>query len=148
MGGKLPKKLIASIFIRLKEKTSSIFAKAKLLFQKMAYDEAMDEFSLVKENDILLNLSSKHSLLKIYYKQDYHDLMLSLSGSMSKYIQRKDVSETHRKVYESIIRLMKKLVKVNPYSKPDIKKLRTEIEQTATLPYSEKEWLLEQVDEL
>ena len=43
---------------------------------------------------------------------------------------------------------MKKLVRVNPYSNTEVKKLRMEIEKAPILPYYERKWLLEQVDEL
>ena len=138
-----------NIYLKEKDQENIVnFCKGKLHFQKGQFDLAMDNFMNVKENDIILNLNSKLTLLKIYYKQDYHEVLLSLSDSMKKYIKRKDVPESYRKVYESIIRLMKKLVKVNPFNKTDIQKLRKEIEETPTLPNSERGWLLEQVEEL
>ena len=125
------------------------FCRAKLYYARGDYDRSMQELIQVKENDILLNLSSKHTLLKIYYEKDEFEALDSLIDSMSKYLQRKLVPVSYRKIYgESIVKLMKKLTRINPHNKQDVKNLAVEIEGAGSLPSSEKEWFLKQVENL
>ena len=67
---------------------------------------------------------------------------------MRAYLQRKKklIGAQHIQIYKNTIRYTKKLVKVNPYNKAHINKLRQEIE--AATPLTEKKWLLKQVDSL
>ena len=121
------------------------FCKSKLYYAQGRYDASMKELSMVREDDILLNISSKHTLLKIYYEKDEFEPLESLVDSMSKYIRRKDVPSNYRKVYESIIRLIRKMIRTNPYNKDQVKNLKEEIQSTPALPFSDREWFLKQI---
>jgi len=57
---------------------------------------------------------------------------------------RKKAIGYHKANYKNIIRLTKKLLKLNPFSKAQKEKLRLEIEQSQ--PLTERKWLLEQLD--
>ncbi len=116
---------------------------AKLYFEKGEYDKALEVFQRSVFNDFLTNIDSKIIQLKIYFEMDEIRLIESLLESMRAYLQRKKVMGYHKTNYKNIIRYTKKLLKVNPYSKAQIEKLKTEIE--ATTPLTEKTWLLKQL---
>ena len=123
------------------------YSMARLHYEEKDYDKAMK--LLVQEvhyDDIIINLSAKTLLAKMYYEQDEFDVLESLLESMRTYIQRKKVLVYHKNNYKNIIKYTKRLLKVTPYSSTKKEKLRNEI-ATAT-PLTEKEWLLYQLDNL
>ena len=124
------------------------FCRARVFFEEERYDEAMEDLAKVKEDDLLLNLSSKHTLLKIFFKKDEYEVLDSLLDSMTKYLQRKGVTENYRNVYSSIIKLMKRLIKVNPYSSDDLKQLEERIHKAPYLPHAERAWFLAQLKDI
>jgi len=122
------------------------FSLAKLFYEKGSYEKAMELVSQYEFKDILVNLSAKTMLLKMYYEQSEFRVLESLLESMRAYLQRKKVLGYHKANYKNIIRYTKKLLKVNPYSKAQVNKLRQEME--AVNPLTEKKWLLRQLEEL
>ena len=122
------------------------FCKAKLFYAQGKYDASMQELIMVREDDILLNLSSKHTLLKIYYETDEFEPLDSLLDSMGRYIRRKDIPSNYRMVYESIIRLIKKMSRANPNNRDLVKNLREEIRTAPALPSSERTWFMKQIE--
>ena len=136
-------------FLEEKHKESfTHFNLAKLFYEKEDYRSALDMLSNYEPKDILINIDAKVMLLKIYYELDEFQVLESLLESMRAYLQRKKkmIGTQYLALYKNIIRYTKKLIKVNPYNKEHITKLRKEIE-TAT-PLTEKKWLLKQVDTL
>ncbi len=119
------------------------YSLAKLNFEKGDYDQAMSFLSQADYDDILLNLSCKAMLLKIFYAQEEFDALESLLESMRTYMQRKKVIGYHKANYKNFIRFTKKLMKLNPYNKGAIKKLSEEIESVS--PLTEKKWLLQEL---
>lgn len=119
------------------------YSLAKWHFEQSAYDQAMELLIFADFEDILLNLSAKSMLLKIYYEKDEQDALESLLESMRTYIQRKQLMGYHKSNYLNLIKLTKKLVHINPFDKTQNEKLRKEIEETS--PLTEKEWLIAQL---
>lgn len=121
-------------------------SKAKIYYAQEKYDESMQELRLVKENDLLLNLSARHTLLKIYYFKGEWEALDSLLDSMSKYMNRKEIPASYKRVYQTIVSLTKKLTRVNTYSREDVAKLKTDIENAPSLPHAERAWFIKQVE--
>lgn len=119
---------------------------ARLYFNTKKYEKSMVLVSQYEFKDILVNLSAKTMLLKMYCEQSEFRVLESLLESMRAYIQRKKVLGYHKSNYKNIIRYTKKLLKVNPYSKAQKEKLKAEIETAK--PLTEKAWLLKQLSEL
>jgi len=120
---------------------------ARLHYGKKDYDKAMK--LLVQEvdyDDIIINLSAKTLLAKMYYEQDEFDVLESLLESMRTYLQRKKVMGYHKNNYKNIVRFTKKLLKATPYSKNKREKLKLEI--TEATPLTEKAWLLTQLSKI
>jgi len=124
------------------------FNLAKLFYEKEDFQSALDMLSNYEPKDILINIDAKIMLLKIYYELNEFQVLESLLESMRAYLQRKKkmIGTQYLELYKNIIRYTKKLIKVNPYNKDQVAKLRQEIE--AATPLTEKKWLLKQVDSL
>lgn len=123
------------------------YSQARLHYEEKDYDQAMK--LLVQEahyDDIIINLSAKTLLAKMYYELEEIDVLESLLESMRTYIQRKKVMRYHKNNYKNIIRYTKKLLKITPYSKLTKEKLYEEISQVS--PLTEKEWLLTQLSKI
>ena len=97
-------------------------------------------------DDMLMTLSAKTMLLKMYYELDEIDALESLLSSMTTFIHRKKIIGYHKNLYGNTIRFTKKLIKVNPFNKKEKEKLKKEI--MAAKPLPERGWLLEQVENL
>ena len=134
-------------YLEEKHKESVIrFNLAKLFFEKNNYDKAMDLVNQYEFKDVLENLNAKTMLLKMYYELSEFKALESLLESMRAYLQRKKELGNRINGYKNIVRYTKKLLKVNPYNKEHIAKLRLEIEEAS--PLTEKTWLLKQLDQL
>ena len=120
------------------------YSLAKLNFEKGDYNKAMRLFAQVDYNDILIYLSAKSMLIKMYYELDEIDALESLLESTRTYIQRKEVMGYHRENYKNIITYTRKLLRTNLYDKTAKAKLKKEI--SAIKPLTEKKWLLEQLE--
>lgn len=122
------------------------YSMGRLHFFRKEYDQAQKFFSQVEYDDILMNLNAKVMQLQMFYEQDEFDVLESLLESMRTYLVRKKVIGYHRSNYKNIIRLVKKLVKINPFSKAQRSKLKKEIEEVS--PLTEKKWLLAKLEDL
>lgn len=119
----------------------------KFYFEKGEYDKARDYLIQVNPSNVLLNLNIKSMLVRIYYHEDEFQLLDALLESMKVYINRKKMlMPQHRRPFLNLIKYTKKLVRVNPFDKEAVGKLREEVE--AAHPLIAKEWFLEQVDNL
>lgn len=129
-----------------KERNSIVnFNLSRVYFEKGDYNQAQRLLTQFEYDDMLLNIIAKTMLLKIYYEQDEFDAFESLLESLRIYLQRKEALDPTRKAaYKNMISLMKKLLHLNIYSKPQKEKFRELVQQTN--PLAEREWLLKQMD--
>lgn len=122
------------------------YSLARLHFEKGDYETAMKLFSHIEYDDILMNLNVKVMQFKMFYEQDELDVLESLLESMRNYLVRKKVMGYHKANYKNIIRLTKKMLKINPYSQSQKTKLLKDIEEAS--PLTERKWLLKQLNNL
>lgn len=123
--------------------TTVLYCLAQLEYDKGNFEKAEKLFIRVEHPDILLNLSAKTFLLKMYYEAEELSVLESLLGSMRTYLRRKNFVGYHKQNYKNIIKYTKKLVRVNPYSRADKTKLKNEVEQVS--PLTERKWILAQL---
>lgn len=119
---------------------------ARLKFESKRYDEAMRLLITTNFDDLLINLHAKTMLLKMYVELDEDDALEHLLESMRTYIHRKKVMGYHKENYQNIIRYTRKMSRINPFSKKEVSSLRDEIKSAN--PLTEREWLLEQLDNI
>jgi hypothetical protein len=122
------------------------FAEAKLAFEKRDYNQAQRLLIHFDIDDMLINLSAKSMLIRIYYEEGELTTLESLLESMRTYINRKKSIAYHKLIYNNLIRFTKKLIRVPPRNKALKERLRKNIEDANPLP--ERKWLLEQLDKL
>ncbi len=113
-------------------------------FQRKAYRKAADLLVADDFDDLHLNLSAKVLLLKIYYHLQEIQLLDHLIRRFKTFLSRKKILNYHQENYHNILRLMQRLVDVNPYSTKDKTKLRREVEKTELL--TEMAWFLDQLN--
>ncbi len=116
---------------------------ARFYFVKKEYKKAMSLLLQAELDDVLINVSGKVLLLKMYYELNEFDALESLLSSFKIYLRRNKVISYHKTHYMNIVNFTIELMKLNPYDKESRKRLREKIEGTKSL--AEKEWLLEQV---
>ena len=122
------------------------FSLSKLYYEKSDYDKALRICSQMDYKDILMSLVSKTMVLKIYYEQRELDVLESYLESFRSYLSRKKATAYHKSNFKNIIRLTKKLVRINPYDPKGKSKIIKEIETTN--PLTERAWLMEQAERL
>ncbi len=121
------------------------FNLSRVYYEKGDYDKAQRLLTRFEYDDMLLNIIAKTMLLKIYYEQTEFEAFESLLESMRIYLQRKEALDATRKLaYKNMLRMMRKLLRWNPYSQPQTERLQAQIKETH--PLMEKDWLLKQVD--
>lgn len=119
------------------------YNRSRWYFQQKAYRKAADLLVADDFDDLHLNLSAKVLLLKVYYHLEEMQLLDHLIKRFKTFLIRKKILNYHQENYHNILRLMQRLVDLNPYSEKDKTRLRREVEKTELL--TEKEWFLEQL---
>ncbi len=117
------------------------FCMARLAYSRGDYDAAMLLLQKSEYEDLLLNLSAKTVLLKIYYELREFDLLDAHLSAMEKFLSRKKQMSYHRDNYLNTIRFTRKLLETT--DKEARRKLRQEIEQAKHL--AERQWLSDQL---
>lgn len=120
------------------------FNLARLEYFRRRFDKALDLLQRSDYEDLLLNLSAKTLLLKIYFETAEFNALDSLLDSMSNFVRRKKAIGYHRDNYLNLVRLMKKLLQTPIGDKAAREKLATEIAETKSV--AEREWLLEKLE--
>ena len=129
---------------KFRESTYS-FNKAKLWYTQKLYDKTIQLLQQADYDDILLNLSAKTILLKIYVELNYFDALEYHIQSMRKFITRKKIEPFYKNNFTNICKLTLKLMEFKSSKKTHKEQdnLKATIQQTN--PCSEKAWLLEQI---
>ncbi len=112
------------------------------------YNKAMSLFSKADYKDVLLTLNAKSMLLKMYYEQEEYDALESLIDSMQTYVRRKEIIGYHKQSYKNIVRLTRKLMRVNPFNTDEKSKLVEEVKQASPMTMSDRQWLISQLEQM
>ena len=118
------------------------FCMARLAYSRSDYKTALLLLQKSEYEDLLLNLSAKTVLLKIFYELREFDLLDAHLGAMEKFLSRKKQMSYHRDNYQNTIRFTRKMLEA-----PDreaLHRLQQEVEQTKNV--AERQWLMEQLE--
>ncbi|BDS13517.1 hypothetical protein [Aureispira anguillae] len=118
---------------------------AKYFFEKNKYDACLSLLTKVEYDDLFMNIDAKMMLLKIYYKNKSWDALEALIQSFKVFLQRKEVMSYHKHNYLNILSLVKKIILRPSFDQSAKEKLYYEIESME--PLTEKQWLLDQLNE-
>lgn len=116
------------------------FCLARLEYSRNNYGEALSLLQRSDYQDILLNLSAKTVMLKIFYELGEFDLLESHLGAMGTFLRRKDIIGYHKENYKNLIRFTQKLLEVKPFDAKSKELLYKDISQTKSL--AERTWLI------
>jgi len=117
------------------------FCTARLEYSRGNYDAALLLLQKSEYEDLLLNLSAKTVLIKIFYELGEYDLLSAHLSAMEKFMSRKKQMSYHRDNYLNIIRFTRKLLEAS--DKEAVRQLRQEVEQAKHL--AERQWLMAQL---
>lgn len=122
------------------------FNLARLYFYQKDFDKTIVQLREVDFNDIFYDLGSKVLLLASYYEMDEIDPLYALFDSFGAFLNRhkNTIPEQRRSNYSNLIKLTKKLTKLQTNDKKGIDKLREEVDGTRNV--ASKEWLIEKID--
>lgn len=122
------------------------FSWCKLYFEKGDYDQAQTLLVQFDIDDLLINLSAKSMLVRIYYELQEINALESLLDNMRTFVNRHKAIAYHRNNVIALIRYTKKLIRLNTYDQSQKVKLREELLQHP--PFPEKNWILKQLEAL
>lgn len=84
-----------------------------LFYEQDQLTKAMRQLQTVSFSDVYYDLSARSLLLKIYFETEEYDSLLYHIKAFQTYLRRnKQVSGYQRKIYHNLLKLVKKLVKV------------------------------------
>ncbi len=119
---------------------------ARYYYYRKEYKKAMPLMVRTQLDDVLLHLSSKVLLLKMYYELEEFEALDFLLNSMKSYLNRNKVISYHKKNYSNIVNLTHRLISLNQYDNLEVEKIRKEIESTEIL--TERKWFFEQLEKI
>lgn len=146
-------KFIDENYERIEKKfqdSSYAYNKAYLEYSRQNHDEAIHLLQKADGDDILIVLSAKNLLSKIYWEKNYLDPLEYLLGSTAAYLRRKKPEKIYLDNYTNIITSMRKLLQLKKLTSSQKSTLneRKQIVRNAIEnlnPLTEKKWLLEQL---
>lgn len=131
--------------VKIREETYSLNL-AQLEFSREHYSLVLRLLHKSEYKDLLMSLTAKTIELKTYFEMDEMDLLEAHIEAMEKFIRRKTMMGYHKEIYIETIRLVKKMLRVNPFDKKEKRDLIEEIQATKAI--AEKRWLLKSVGNL
>lgn len=121
-------------------------ARARYYFDQGQFAESQELLLQHESDDLLLNLGAKTMLAMIFYESEEMDVLESMLDSFQVYLRRKEVMGYQRTHYQNFVRMVRRLVRVNPYDEERTQKLARMIETTT--PLAERPWLLRKMENL
>ncbi|MEM6343063.1 MAG: hypothetical protein AAF927_04255 [Bacteroidota bacterium] len=119
------------------------FNLAKLAFTQGSYGQAKRLFIGVEYDDVFFNLSAKMMLLKIHFEEKELDSLEALIESFNRYLQRHSSLGYHKEVYQNILTLVRRILKLPPADVEAVASVRQSILETQ--PLADRKWLLAQL---
>lgn len=118
-----------------------------LYFYQKKYDKVIEQLRNVEYEDVSYNLNSKTTLLMTYFETDEYEPLYSLFESFRTYLNRqKELSFNRKMAYKNLIKFTKKLTKIMPGDKAEVKRLKEEIAATGNV--ASLNWIQEKIEEL
>lgn len=123
--------------------SSYSFNKAKLWHAQKRYDKTIQLLQQADYDDVLLNLSAKTLLLKMYAELSYTEALEYHIQSMKKFISRKKLEPFFKNNFINICKLTVRIIEFKIIKKKSITKEKLLVQIKETNPCSEKIWLTE-----
>jgi hypothetical protein len=128
---------------RYRESTLSL-TRALLEYQRQNYGRALELLQKSEYSDLVLNLSAKAVLIKIYYETGEHDLLDAHLAAMRIFIRRQKNPSYHEVNFRQLVYFAQRLLELNPYDPGGKARLREEVAMAKAV--AEKDWLLRMLE--
>ncbi len=119
------------------------FNNIRLDYAEKKYKDAMLGILTTDFNDIFWNLSSKFTLIKIYYEQKETEVLEQYLNSFRIFLYRQKKIGYHKKRYQNIIKFIKMMTEDTPLSKTQKATILSKINNYSDLP--DKDWFIMQL---
>jgi hypothetical protein len=116
---------------------------AKIAYARRDFDSALHLLQLADYRDLISGMSARIIQLKIYFETDAYELLESHLESIKIYLRRQRAAGYHRDSYLEIVRMTRRLMRLDYKNTAEVNALRTQISEHATL--LEKAWFLAMV---
>jgi hypothetical protein len=135
------------------QESTYAYNKAFLEYERKNFSAAIKLLQKADYDDLLLNLSAKNILMKIYYELEYIEPLEYLLGSILTLLKRKKLEQVYKNNYINIAKLTKRLIGLKTLTGSQKRFLESKKEVTKkiiteTNPCFEKKWLLEQLEKI
>ena len=122
------------------------FNLARLEYERGNFDKALELLQRADYQDLLLNLTAKTVLLKIYFETAEFDALDSHLDAMSNFVRRKKALSYHRDNYLNLCRFVRRLLVTLPSDDGAFHRLQEEVNQSPAV--AERKWLLEKMEDV
>lgn len=119
------------------------FNLARMEFRQKHYQKALILLQKSEFKELLINLSAKTVMAKIFFELNELDVLDAHLLAMKNFIYRKKVIGYHRENYLNFLRFLPKVIEVIRMDQNGKEKLRQEIKSTKAI--AERDWLLQQL---
>lgn len=134
-------------FLRKKDRNNTYcLNKARLEYTLKHYDEAIDLLEKIPYDELFYALTARIMRIKIYWEKGELEMLEHQLHSLKFFLKRKKVVGYHYNHWVKTIDFTRKMMELNPYDKERRERLKEDILAEDIL--AEKEWLLEQLDNL
>lgn len=132
------------------QESSYSYNKAYLEYTLKNYDQAISLLQKADGDDVLIVLSARNLLAKIYYEKRYFDPLEYHLGSTAAYLRRRQLEKVYLDNYNNIFTCIRKLIQLNKLSSSQKKTIVERKENLSLLiqsmqPLTERKWLIEQL---
>jgi hypothetical protein len=121
------------------------FNRAQLEYRRQNYGRALELLQKSEYRDLLLNLSAKALLIKVFYEMGEYDLLEAHLAAMRTFIRRQKNLGYHEVNFRQLVQFAQRLLELNPYDTGARIRLKEEV--TATKAVAEKDWLLRMLED-
>jgi len=123
-----------------------VYNTAKLDFARKDYRSVARALNNVEIEDLFTNIDAKVTLVKTYFEMAEYHLLDYLLDNLGQLLRRKKVMAYHRSNYSNFISFVKRLVNLKTYDPGKKKRLTQDIVASEIL--TEREWLMEKLEEI
>lgn len=120
-------------------------SRARLSFLRKDYDQTLKFLRTADYQDFIHHLTARIMQLKIWFERDDFNLLTSHIRSTKSLLRRKKNLGYHQRNYLNIFTLAEKVLRLTPGDQAAKLELRQQI--VTTEPCTEKEWLIQAVDQ-
>ncbi len=125
------------------QESSYSFNLARIKYEQKQFNSAIRLLQHAEYKDVVLNLSAKAILVKIFFELEEFDTLEAHLDAMNTFIRRKKMMSYHRNNFLNLVRFTRKILETPSGNTAARKKLLSELEQTSAI--AEKEWLKKQL---